>query len=372
MKLASLVASWDSEYESRLGTVGVDDSERRPFGRMLEGLHEIAPLRFQPYQNDTMPLFMEKLRIWLAQFDDDDQPIAFLVAMKLIFVTQPQLNVLSRRLFEQHIRRRFLESIISAQKLSPYDFLSAATFLGKEMDETLFIPNSDSSRINDFVHINRAYFTSRSKRKLTGPEVAYWVHTSNIANLSLSEEELRVAAKFERIAAKRDSLLQNKKRLVVLEDFSGTGSDLARTLYKLDQSNIGVSEILVGVLMATEKSIVDLRNLCRELSNAGRRLYDIEAGMILPHSLRCFDGPDKSYLEVTPNMPMASEKLRFISEKLYTSKFFRELKPENMHGFGGLALAFAFYTNCPDNSLPMIWISLDDWRPLFPRASRII
>jgi hypothetical protein len=372
MKLASLVAGWDNEYEAQFGTDALQGLEKRPFGRMLEGLHEIAPLRFQPYQNDSMPSFMEKLRVWLAQFEAEDQPVAFLVAMKLIFVTQKQLDVLGRRLFEQHIRKRFLETIILKHRLRPYDFSSAVRHLNEEMDETLFIPNSDSSRINDFVHVNSRYFKDRARRRLTGPEVAHWVHPSSMADAKLPEQERRVAKRFGRIVAKRDRLLRNKKRIVVLEDFSGTGSDLAGTLEKLARLDFSVSEILVGVLMATEKAMTDLRELCRELSGTGARIYDIEASMILPQSLRCFGGPARSYLEMNPEMPGISEKLKSISEKLYRLKFSRALEPHDRHGFGGLALAFAFYTNCPDNSLPMIWLPLDDWHPLFPRASRII
>lgn len=372
MKLASLVVDWDSEYEAQFGNTFTGDVEKRPFGRMLEGLLEIAPLRFQPYQNDIMPLFMEKLRVWLAQFEEEDQPAAFLVAMKLIFVTQKQLDVLGRRLFEQHIRRRFLDAVISRRGLRPYDFASAMKFFDQEMDETLFIPNSDSSRINDFTHVNSRYFKDKVRRRLTGPEVAHWIHPSSMAHGGLPEQERRVAKDFGRIVARRDRLLRDKKRLVVLEDFSGTGSDLADTLGSLAGSALGVSEVLIGVLMATEQAIGELRKLCVKLSSTGGRIYDIEAGMILPHSLRCFDGPVRSYVEINPEMPGMSDKLKAISEKLYRSKFFKSLEPQNRHGFGGLALAFAFHTNCPDNSLPMIWLPLEDWHPLFPRASRII
>jgi hypothetical protein len=372
MKLASLVNSWDDEYERQISDdADLEESERRPYSKMLDGLHEIAPLRFQPYQNDLMLSFMEKLRMWLSQFKEEEQPIAFLVAMKLIFVTQKQLEVLSRRLFEQHIRRRFLEAIIRERGLKSFDFTSAMRFLGREMDKTLFIPNSDSSNINAFVHVNSPYFKDRTRRRLTGPEVAYWVHPVVLSE-SLSDPERAVVADFQGIVANKDKLLKGKKRLVVIEDFSGTGSDLKTTLRNLSKLNIEVSEVIIGVLMATQEAVGELKAICSQLSSDGRRLYDIETSMVLPQNLRCFNGPEQSYLESNPTISGAADRLKTISEKLYRDKFFSEIDPQNKHGFGGLALAFAFYTNCPDNSLPMLWTSAGNWHPLFPRSSRVI
>jgi len=38
------------------------------------------------------------------------------------------------------------------------------------------------------------------------------------------------------------------------------------------------------------------------------------------------------------------------------------------HGFGAAGLVLVMYTNCPNDSLYLIWHGYNDWKPLFPRV----
>jgi hypothetical protein len=39
------------------------------------------------------------------------------------------------------------------------------------------------------------------------------------------------------------------------------------------------------------------------------------------------------------------------------------------YGFGGAGLTLILQTNCPNNTIPLIWHNFNDWYPLFPRVS---
>ena len=74
--------------------------------------------------------------------------------------------------------------------------------------------------------------------------------------------------------------------------------------------------------------------------------------------------------------PELSKAVHELSEDFY-DRYLRSdptISYSDRHGFGELALAFAFHSNTPDNSIPAIWKEVHNpsWKPLFPRASRII
>lgn len=369
MRLATLAREWDVQFAmpSSAGTAGL-----RPFSKMLEGLEEIAPLRFQPYQNDDMPSYLDKLRRWLAQFPAGEQPYAFILALKLLYVTGKQMEVLERQLFECHIRRHLLEAAIVRKGLLTHDYCSALAFLEAEMDLTLFVPNSDSSPLNSFVHLNAAHFADRTRRRLVGPEVAFWVYPSERARSAGTPQIRRLASEFGDQVLQKDALVQGKERLIVLEDFAGTGSDITKSLRQIERANLPVREVLVCLLVATEAAVARVRALCHQLSATSGRSYGLEVSLVLPHKSRCFGGPEPSYLDEWPSIGEVSEKIRGISERVFLDRLQGPLKSHNQHGFGNLALAFAFYSNCPDNTLPLIWATHGDWYPLFRRASRIL
>lgn len=82
---------------------------------------------------------------------------------------------------------------------------------------------------------------------------------------------------------------------------------------------------------------------------------------------------EPSYVDCEPIQNL-SENLSRMSEFCFEG-FFKdvtELPLSGKHGFGGLALAFVFYTNTPDNALPMLWQEAPKWTPLFRRASHYI
>src|SRR4051812_33772586 len=107
---------------------------RRQFSRVWESLKSVYPLRFQPYRNDMVPDFLEKLMAWLSQFDEDDQATAFLLAARMVFITEKQFEFLQRRLFQSQIRHFLLQSVISRYGYAQQDYFRAVKHLDEEME----------------------------------------------------------------------------------------------------------------------------------------------------------------------------------------------------------------------------------------------
>jgi hypothetical protein len=370
LDISQLVQEWDQDYESTLS----DDSpdKRQPYGKLLEALDRIYDLRFQPYPNDDLPNFIEKLRRWLAQFPANDKRTAFLLASRIVFVTQRQFESLQRRLYMSFVRRHLLDCIIRDRGLKKFDYIGASPYLASEMDATIFVSNSDSSHLNSFVHRNSAYFTDQTNRRLVGPELTFWIYPAKRSQLGPPDVTL-TARQFETKVLATDSLLANKRRLIIIEDFSGSGSDLMQSLMLLNQSKLPLKEIVVAPVIATDRAFNELTACCQSLSS---RRYTMMAAYVLREELCCFDGRRKSYLDGQEPILDFSPLVKQLSEDMYNQHFAggsSGIAPEHRHGFGQLALAFVMFSNCPDNSLPILWKQTETWpHALFHRASRVL
>lgn len=369
--LQNLAATWDLDHDAGL-PANATAGDRSPYAKVLKSLRGVRAFRFDGYQNDVLPNFIDKLTHWLSQFEEGEKAAAFLLAARFVFVTQSQFEALLRRLFSAHIRRHLIETVLRAQGIGAYRYTDGANSLTAEMDQTIFIPNSDSSNLNGFVHLSGEHFLDREQRALVGPELAFWTYASNVAAGSTDQRIVRAARNFEVKVLRTDPQLQNKKRLIVVEDFSGTGSDLRKSLTALHRSDIAVQEIGIAVAIATAAAAERLQSLCTRLTTAGGRRYVFWAAHVLPERLRCFDGSAPSYLDAGSPIPMLSGHVKALSERLYQQRFHTSLDSQHRHGYGGLALAFAMYSNCPDNSLPLLWSTHGGWLALYPRVSRII
>ena len=368
VKLVDLAREWDRKYEADLPEVSPGEN-RQPYTGILHSLNAVAPLRFQPYQNDSNPVFMEKLKFWIEQFpSSEEKRVAFLLAANVVFVTRQQFEAMQRELFTGALMRHLLDAVILRDSLPALAYATAAKSIDEEMDRTVFVENSDSSNLNSFTHVNKDYFHHKSHRRLTAPEVSMWTYPAEKS--SADPASCSVVDRFESDVLGKD--LRGKDRMVVLEDFSGTGSDLLSTLNLLSRSNLPIQEILIAPVITTNAAAQALRNECGKLTASSDRTYRFMCRMVLPDRYSCFDGPSKSYLADSAPDPNISAKVRQLSSAAYTRALHKVVNIDNQHGFGKLALAFAFFSNCPDNSLPSLWANTDGWRALFSRASRII
>src|SRR5205814_1534642 len=134
-----------------------------------------------------------------------------------------------------------------------------------------------------------------------------------------------------------------------------------------------LKEVVVAPVLATERAFKRLTDLTRRLSTHRYRVMTAE---VLPEKLCCFGGRSVSYLNGHEPIADLSSLVKQLSDDVYALHFADPsagLSPDHRHGFGKLALAFVMFSNCPDNSLPLIWKRTKTWpHPLFQRVSRIL
>lgn len=366
--LNDLVHAWDRDFESTL-PLGAPLSLRRPYARVLGTLRGVRAARFEPYRNDPPAShFIEKLAAWLEQFEQSEQQAAFLLASNVIFITSRQFENLLSDLYRRHIRRALLEHVIDRRSLRPHDYAGALAHIDEELSRTIFVGNSDSSPTKAFIHKNADELGDYEAKRLVGP-IALWTFPP----LPSGTVPGRRVRGWTDALSSPSGLTNGKTRLVILEDFSGSGSDLLSTLEAVSHSRHSFDDVHVATAVATDKAQERLLAKCHELFVRDGKRYHCHASLTLQHQTSCFDGPVPSYLDDSGSpLPGLSVRVRQISTRLFDERFSKHLPDSARHGFGGLALAAALYANCPDNSLPLLWTTSDGWRPLYKRVSRHI
>jgi hypothetical protein len=369
---------WDMDYATRMIASGVADAsvDRRRYSRLLDVLTQVAPIKYQPYQNDTVQHYVSKLRQWVQQFQPAEQPYAFLLAAQVLFVTEPQFEALLRLLYTTKIRRELLDSIIGSQRLPLRAYSRAMPLLEQEMDNSIFVANSLSSHLNAFTHINRDFFHQKAQRRLIGPPIDLLIYPQRrLLDKTLTAAQQATLAAFERDVLATDPQIAAKDRIVVIEDFSGSGSDLIETVSLLASSDLPFKHILLAPVIITSTAKRMITDVFAHLPS--RRTYSLVFAFELFDRFRCFDTPvaptrpsEPSYLEAVE--AGLSNEVQALSSRIFDSHFTSILHANDKDGFAGLALAFVMFSNCPDNSLPMLWRSAPGFAPLFKRASKYL
>lgn len=154
--------------------------------------------------------------------------------------------------------------------------------------------------------------------------------------------------------------LQTGAVLFLLDDYSGTGTHLTKTL---DQLLDALSE--VGSEAHDDLHVVVGAGVVADEADLPRpdSLISVErvAGLYLGDRFRPFAAESGVF---------GSEKERHDAEEMTTS-IGKALMPNNPLGFGGRALLTLFEFNCPNNVAPVFWrggaVSGTPWVPLFER-----
>ena len=148
--------------------------------------------------------------------------------------------------------------------------------------------------------------------------------------------------------------------LFLLDDYSGTGTHLAKTLDQLLDAldELGAEahddlHIVVGAGVVADETDLPHPNSAISVERV--------AGLYLGDRLRPFTAESGVF---------GTEKERLDAEEMTTS-IGKALMPSNPLGFGGRALLTLFEFNCPNNVAPVFWrsgsVSGTPWVPLFER-----
>lgn len=280
---------------------------------------------FIEYEPSPVLSFDDRLAQWLENVPDGaDRRILFRLVGHLFFLAKQQFKALCRGAFNDVIMRWLLD-----EENIPLDAVDLAQRLEEAVRTTWFCPVTDSMNINSFLKTN--YLEGNDVR-------GDWRSFESVAN----PEELSQHV--------QDAGIQ---RIVFLEDFVGTGDQMRSTIVWA-RSALPATPMMLCPLVC-----------CPDGADTGLRLqrrFHVHFAPVL--SLR----PELFLLRG----PQSGEPAIFADARDLIDRVRTRLGDWNWEpfGHGSTGALFSSYSNCPDNTLPIIHESNDDWQALFPRVRR--
>lgn len=312
------------------------DPEISLINRRLEALDVLLFHSYEPSLSPGDP-FAVRFEAWLGNVEsDDEKKLMFRLAASLFYIGPKEFIELYRFAYNGPIARWLIDQA-NINVLSPH----AATEMEKAVRETWFCPITDSMRINSFFHINNIPAENN--------------HRPDWRSLLCFGDETKI----------REYMTANGlKRVVLLEDFVGGGSQVSQALEFANGFSPEVSTLVIPLIICPA-GLAHLREL--EAVSSLR----IEPIVTVPESEFVPATP------VTGELPFYTE-LRNLALSTYNEVAggtpIGHFAPYHPLGYpdnaptGGLVVMFS---NTPDNTLPMIHWRSNQWAPLFPRHRRV-
>lgn len=320
----------------------VDPEERLNTGTLGACLDEVyfhskhRYFRFTPCP-PTHSDFIDRLCAWLSSAVQTREQRAMLRLVPHIHFLDPDdILALYEAAFEGPISRWLIDE-------EGLDFTDPGSFdraLAEAVDQTWFCPISDSMDIAQFHHANR----------IAGhPHRPTW----------------RTLRAFGDISKIREYIARHAiRRIVLLEDFVGSGNQCRPVLDFISEHFSPTTPVLFAPLVASQ---VGLRDLIRDYGSM--QGLKIEPVSTIPVSAHVRETP-------SPHEPPLFSEFRALVHSTFplvspASQDADVATDGDAFGFGRLGALVVLCTNCPNNTLPLIWREAPEWRALFPRVDRV-
>lgn len=369
--IANLVEKWNCEYYQSQDDESFEEIKYiNDYNCIFHNIKILAEYKYEPYQPVISPPendFMNRLYDWLMLFSENQQKFLFYLASKILFFNLRQINHLSIHIYQRRIKKCILDDIIAEQSLRKNDYRSAQKYYHEELEKTLFVGLTDSSRINDFSHFNREL--DRTVNYGLNLETLLYP-TKRKLELLHSDDLIELCHNFEDLIINSDNNISEKKRIIIIEDFCGSGSVFLDKLKILNQSKLSFKKVIFAPFIITYKCIENVNKFIETYKLI--RDFKLVYGELIPISMKCFD-QDENYLQKDCfEVEDLSDVLKRVCEEKYNKYFGETLNQDDKFGFASLKIVLVHYYNCPDNSLPFLWNNDRGFTPLFMRSRRIL
>jgi hypothetical protein len=152
--------------------------------------------------------------------------------------------------------------------------------------------------------------------------------------------------------------LKDVQAVVFVDDFVGTGTSLNRSISDLngpDYKTIRDKNLKMVIILVSGfvKNLENIESGFKAI-NEGNRVHVIDE----------LSDRDKAFS--SESTIWDSDDERNEARKIAISKG-ESLEPKQPLGYGGSEALIVFPSNCPNNSLPILWKRTERWRPLFQR-----
>jgi hypothetical protein len=311
---------------SRLVDPWLSDSDSDDLIKLRDHLMWLQKELLNDYEPNRYESFDDRLVDWLMNVDnDDDRKSLFRILNYLFFVGKQQFDSLCRAAYGDQAIRWVIDG--SGLDITDADLSEQVDSL---VQNTWFCPITDSMRINAFLKLNR----------LRGHN-----HRPDWRSLEQFGDKARLQSYVtsERI-----------QRLVLLEDFVGTGTQMA-TSVAWAANALPTLPILVIPLVCCPVGVATGVDLTKKYANV-----TFAPTLTLRSELFLSEHPH-------PDEPAIFACVRDIIIRIKTKLGKWEPAPFGYKATGAL---IALYSNCPDNTLPIIHHDGDQWTPLFSRIRR--
>ena len=321
-RLRELLKAWalsDVEPDSE---IFLDHSAIQYLGRKV----------FDDYEPSQFDRFEDRLDRWLHNMDEEeDRQTLFRLLNRLFFVGRPEFESLCRAAFHGPVLRWLVEEL----DISIAD-PRAMELLGAGVDETWFCPITDSMRINSFLKVNQLVGKSH-------------------------EPDWRSLRKFGDSGKILEYIKANKiRRIVLLEDFVGSGTQMANAIRYAASISIEIHVLACPLVTCPAGNEVGAELALTYPNVSYEPVMEIGPGMLI----KAEPQPDEP-----PFFGLVRALIRRVHARLSEPE--PDEESQKYHGFKNTGAVVAMYSNCPNNSLPVIWDEAKEWRALFPRIKRL-
>lgn len=281
---------------------------------------------FDEYEPNIYESFDDCLARWLMNVSDEDTQIRmFRLLNHLFFVGKQQLDSLSRSAFSDQICRWLLN-----EKNLDITNSDLTTLINQAVHATWFCPITDSLRINGFLKVNH----------LIGHD-----HRPDWRSLKKFGDPLLVR-----------NFVQSEgiEQLVLIEDFVGSGTQMESAVTWASKTLPNV-KILVIPLICCPNGVKKGELLAKKHENVS---FD-----------PCLSLRPELFVQKKPQAgePKAFADIRSVIETVHERLGDHSGAPYGYRSTGALV---ALYSNCPNNTLPLVHAQSDTWNPLFSRIRR--
>ncbi|MGA2985473.1 MAG: ATP-binding protein [Terriglobia bacterium] len=267
-----------------------------------------------------------EIRSWLRQFDDDNRiEIAFLLLKRLS----------ERGYISDGAREYSISKITDAVNARRLEIGAGKWNVIRGRKDNLCISYVDSD-LKSGANLARELMKWMNPTKAgDAKEVSYWLK----------------------------SRLDQDPMLILVDDFSGTGSTISKGLrtWKTEVRDratvdklLNEGRVMFAILYAFGEALEEVRKVDARIK--------VFASNTLGHELRAFD-PEANIFGSSQEIDFARTVMLQIG---------RELTPQFPLGYGEQASLIVFHNTVPNNTLPIFWsngrVNERGWRPLFSRA----
>lgn len=318
-RLSALLKEWSLRDWGPEDKIFLDYDAIQYLGRKL----------YDDYEPAQFDVFEDRLDRWLHNATDEaDQQDLFRLLSGLFFVGRSEFESLCRAAHHGPVLR-WLVKQLGVDIGSP----ESATALAAGIGETWFCSITDSMRINSYLKVNQLEGRSH-------------------------QPDWRSLRKFGDAGKLRVFITENGiRRVVLLEDFVGSGTQMRSAVSFAAQLDPNLQILACPLVICPDGLAVG-----DALSN---QFLNVTFDPVLTIAATMLIKPEAQLHE-----PPLHAAIRSLTQRVRERLAAPGRDEEGFHGYRQTGAVFAMYSNCPNNSLPILRDRTDRWSPLFPRIRR--